>query len=91
MFQTLLGYLNLTAIVGAAAFGAGVVFSQKVKDYIAGVPADLRKGLTDLEAAAIARAKQAQADVINRLHPGNLSAEPLQNPAPSLPSPPAAA
>ena len=36
------------------ALGAGVVFSQKIRDLIAGVPASLRAQLNAAEAAAVA-------------------------------------
>lgn len=37
------------------SLGAGVIFSQKIRDLIAGIPADLRAKLTAAEAAAVAK------------------------------------
>ena len=56
--------LEITVIVGVAAFVAGVVFSTKVKDFLKGVPGDVRTGLNGVEANVVANIKAAQARVI---------------------------
>jgi hypothetical protein len=58
---------QLVLISSAAAFGAGVYFSQRVKDWLAGVPSDLRAALKGVEADVQAKVKAAQADVVGKV------------------------
>jgi hypothetical protein len=54
--------LPLAAVV--VAFVAGVVLSQKVKDWFAGVPAHVRTDLSAVEATLLGRIKAAQSNVL---------------------------
>lgn len=49
---------------GLALFLAGVALSQKVKDWLAGVPSELRTELNALEASVKGQVKSAQAAVV---------------------------
>ena len=55
---------NIVVAAVVVAFVAGVVLSQKVKDWIAGVPASLRSELNTLETSVKAQVKTAQAAVV---------------------------
>jgi len=57
--------VQLVVIVGAASFITGVFSSQKVKDWLAGVPSDLRSALKSVEGDALGRIKAAQVAVLN--------------------------
>lgn len=61
---------QLVIICSAAAFGAGVFFSQKVKDWIGGVPSDLRSVLKGVEANVQAKVKAAQSEVVGKIVAG---------------------
>lgn len=55
------------ALLAAAAvvlFVAGVVLSQKVKDWLQGVPAHVRTELRAIEVSALGQIKSAQAHVV---------------------------
>ena len=54
----------IVAVAVVAAFIFGVVFSQKIKDALAGVPASLRTELNTLEASVKGQVKAAQATVV---------------------------
>jgi hypothetical protein len=58
---------NLILLACLACFAAGVVFSQRVKDYLKGVPGELRSTLTAVEANASDAIKAAQAKVLTEL------------------------
>lgn len=49
----------ISLIAPVVAFGAGVLLSQKVKDWVRGIPSDIRKQLNQVEQAALAKAQQA--------------------------------
>lgn len=66
MLDWLTGF-NLLLIVGGVSFVAGVFSSQRVKDWLSGVPGEMRSALRNVEAVALARAKAAQAGVMNDL------------------------
>lgn len=57
--------VQLVVIVGTASFITGVFSSQKVKDWLAGVPSDLRSALKSVEGDALGRIKAAQVAVLN--------------------------
>lgn len=65
MFATFLSYLNVTVVVGAVSFFAGVILSQKVKDWIKGVPNEVRSKLSAAETAVLAHIKASNADMVN--------------------------
>ncbi len=57
-------YLNAYVIIAIVSLLVGVVFSQKIKDWIAGVPSNVRTELRKIEAEAIQRVQAAQAQAI---------------------------
>lgn len=67
--STFLAYFDLTIAGYIAIFVATLVFSQKIKDFLAGVPADLRKSLQSVEASVKADVKTYQAAAIAKLLP----------------------
>jgi hypothetical protein len=62
-----LEYFNLTLVASFATFVVGVVFSQKIKDWVSGVPAEVRAAMKGVEAAALGNVKVAQASVLAQL------------------------
>lgn len=59
--------MQTVAILAAAvvaAFVAGVLLSQKVKDWFSGVPSHVRADLSALESTALGRIKAAQSSVL---------------------------
>lgn len=87
--------LDITLVVGAAAFVAGVFLSQKVRDKINGVPSNLRADLKSVEQAVLNRVHAASSDVVAEVNavasqvPPTPAASPA--PAPAAPSAPHAA
>jgi hypothetical protein len=66
-FSSLLTDFNLVLLGLAAAFVAGVLLSQKVKDLVKGVPAQARVAINNVEADALAKLKVAQSNVLATL------------------------
>lgn len=60
---------ELGIIVNSLVFVFTLLFSQKIKDFLAGVPADLRRGLKGVEAKVIADVKDYQTTVIAKIAP----------------------
>jgi hypothetical protein len=80
-------------LYGAIVFFAGVFLSQRIKDWMRGVPSELRSGLQQAETLAMAKLKEEASNLVNLLHasiqisaPGAPSAPPV----PAAPTPPAA-
>ena len=69
MFSTVLQYATSTVVLCAAAFVAGVILSQKVKDYVANVPSGFRAAMNGVEAKAKADVQSAIADVFAKIAP----------------------
>jgi hypothetical protein len=70
MFESFASFFTTVQVVlisAGAAFVAGVVFSQRVKDWIKGVPTDLRKALKGVEGDVLDRVRAAQAEVVATL------------------------
>lgn len=67
-----------------AAFVAGVVFSQKIKDWTAGVPASLCGDLNLLQAHVVAQVSAAQKRVVADIHAAVLPATPTLSAAKTL-------
>ncbi len=61
---SILDYLNVTVICSGAAFAAGVIFSQKILDFVKGVPSEARAVLKSAESGVVAKLASAKADVI---------------------------
>lgn len=51
-------------VAGFAIFVAGILLSQKVKDWFAGVPAHVRADLSAVEVSLLGRVKAAQSAVL---------------------------
>jgi hypothetical protein len=84
--DTVLSYLSNAFVAGAIGVVLGMVFGQKIKDFVTGVPSDFRSAMTNLEAKAKADVKAALADVFAKINPVAVKA-----PAPPAPAPPAPA
>lgn len=86
MLNHFLAYATNTVVLCAACSVATLVFSQKIKDYIAGVPSGFRAAMTSVEDKAKADARAAVADVFSKLTPAAAKAPPVpQAPAPEAP------
>lgn len=88
--STILAYASNIFVVCTIAFVAGVILSQKVKDWLAGVPADLRTGLKGVEKRVIQEAQAARMRIIAELPlPAAKVApvDPVLQPAPLAPVP----
>lgn len=84
--------LQLVILCSAATFIVGVIFSQKVKDWLAGVPSDLRSALKSVEADVLGKLKLAQADVVGKLiHASSVDSSPAVVQKPLAPTAPASA
>jgi hypothetical protein len=88
--------LQIDLVVAAVAFVAGVVFSTKIKDWVKGVPAELRTALSGAETASLSAIETAQHDVLAKLLPAPAVAKVAAAPvakvaAPAAPAPAAAA
>lgn len=89
--STILAYVDLTLAGYVATFAATLVFSQKIKDFFAGVPAELRTGLSALEASVKADVKSYQSSLIAKIAPAAAKpVAPVAPAAPIAPAPPAA-
>lgn len=69
--QTFLAYFDIGVVVNVVIFVATLVFSQKIKDFVAGVPADLRSNLSALETSVKADVKSYQASLIAKIAPAS--------------------
>lgn len=93
MFSTFLGYLENSLVVGSICLVLGVVFSQKIKDWLLGVPTDFRKAMVNVEAKAKADVQAAISDVFAKINPPALKPPapaaivpvPVPAPAPEAP------
>lgn len=80
--------LNLLLISVFVAFTLGVVFSQKVKDWLTGVPSAVRSDLTSVEGSVLSSLKTAQANVLLDLKAKvAVPAPPVVQVAPPVPVP----
>lgn len=88
MFDTVLAYATSTSVLCALTFAATLVFSTKIKDFLAGTPAEARAAATALEAKVKADLAAAKADVLAKYTPSALKpvvAVPVAPPAPVAP------
>ena len=91
MTPSFLTSFELGLCVNFAVFVATLIFSQKIKDFFTGVPADVRSTLKQFEAAALSRVKAAHVEAVNALVPASLLPAPVLKPivSPEPPAPPA--
>lgn len=82
---TYIAMLPTTLIVDVVIFLAGVFLSTKIKDWLKGIPADVRKALQEVEAATVERIATATSNVTSQL-PKPTVAAPA---APAVVAPPA--
>lgn len=80
--ETILAYLSNAFVAGAIGLVAGVVFSQKIKDYITGAPAGFRVAMNGVEAKAKADVAAATADIFAKFAPKPVVTATV-NPAPA--------
>lgn len=82
--QHFFAYLNTTLVACLATFVVTLVFSQKIKDWLFGVPSELRAGLKQIEAAVLghlsATTQQVVAQVTAQLPVSPPAAPPAQPP-----------
>lgn len=88
--STILAYVDLTLLGYAAVFVATLVFSQKIKDFFAGVPTELRASLSTLEASVKADVKNYQASLIAKIAPASAKTTAPVPPVPNAPAAPTA-
>lgn len=60
MLQTIGVYAAVLGVV----FGSGVMLSQRIKDWLAGVPVSVRADLSSVEASLLAKLKTVQASIV---------------------------
>lgn len=91
MFSTAIDYLSNAFVAGAIGLVCGVIFSQKIKDWITGVPADFRTLMKSVEADVKTKAAAAVADVFAKVAPVAVKppAPPVPPPAPVVQAAPA--
>lgn len=85
-----LDYLNLTAVSLAATFVLTLIFSQKIKDFLAGVPASLRADLKSIETSVKADVANYQKTLVSKISPAPAPVAKVDV-APLAPLPPAPA
>ncbi len=83
--QSFLAYATNTVVLCVASLVAGVVFGQKIKDYISGVPSGFRTAMKSVETKAKADAQAAIADVFAKITPA--AAKPAAPAAPAAEPP----
>lgn len=66
---TAISYATSTAVLCTASLVAGVLFSQKIKDWVSGTSAEFRSAMAGVEAKAKADVKAAVADVFSKIVP----------------------
>jgi len=91
MFATFLDYFNVTLVAVAATFVVTLIFGQKIKDFFAGVPADLRADLTSIETSVKADVSSYQKTLVAKIAPAPaVVVKPAVVAAPTGPTGPAA-
>lgn len=64
----ILTHAELMLVYGVVIFFAGVFFSQRVKDWMRGVPPELRAGLKQAETLALAEMKKEANKIVAAVH-----------------------
>ena len=82
---------ELGLLINAAVFALTLVFSQKIKDWLHGVPGELRTGMKTVEQGILADVKSYQSSLIHKLAPSPAPTTPpvvvQGGPAPTTPPP----
>jgi hypothetical protein len=81
---------QITLVASAICFVCGVVFSQKIKDWVRGVPSDLRTALGGVETNALGAVKAAQMKVLAEIGAAVPAVKPPAPPVVVVPAAPAA-
>lgn len=81
MFATAMSYIENAFVTGAIGLVCGILFGQKIKDWLSGVPADFRTAMQNVEVKAKADVSAAVADVFARINP--VAVKPPVAPAPA--------
>lgn len=86
--QSFLAYFDVGIVINVAIFVATLVFSQKIKDFFAGVPAHTRASLKTVEAAVLSKVKTFEADLVSTIipAPAPVVKPPVAAPAPVAPA-----
>jgi len=84
--QTFLAYFDIGIVINVAIFVVTLLFSQKIKDFFAGVPSHTRAAIGNIEAALLAKVKSYEDEVVATIIP-----PPPKPPVPVPAAPPAAA
>lgn len=79
----ILTHAELMFVYGVVVFFAGVFLSQRVKDWLKGVPSELRAGLKAAEKLAMDKMKEEAAKIVTAVH-ASISTPPAP-PAPPAP------
>jgi hypothetical protein len=67
--DTAIAYLSNAFVAGAIGLALGIVFGQKIKDYVMGVPTDVRSAADSLVTKVKADLASARLDVIAKFVP----------------------
>jgi hypothetical protein len=80
--DTVLAYLSNAFVAGAIGLTLGIVFGQKIKDFVTGVPADVRATSEALITKVKADLNTARLDVLAKFVPA--ATKPAVPPAPAI-------
>lgn len=72
MIDAVTAYLVNPLIAAVIGLVLGTLFSQKIKDFISGVPSEFRSAMSSVEAKAKADVSAATADVFAKFVPASL-------------------
>lgn len=77
--MNVLAYLNTTLVACGVVFVATLLFSQKIKDFFAGVPSDVRTGLKKIEDAVLGHLRTTTENIVSQVQ-STLPAKPPAEP-----------
>lgn len=86
MVDAVTAYLVNPFIAAAIGVVLGIVFGQKIKDFVTGVPSEFRSAMSSVETKAKADVSAAVADVFAKIVPA--TAKPVAPVAPAAPAAP---
>lgn len=67
--STFLEYFNLGLVVNVVVAATVLIFSQKIKDFINGVPAHSRAAISQLEAQVLTKVKAFEQELVAKIMP----------------------